>query len=62
MQYNHPTVNQADRIIPINLRQTGPTSVDMLISTRIRKSPYWHLSRAVGEPQCITACTTPGIM
>jgi len=43
MQYNHPTVNQADRIVPINLRQTGPTSVDMLISTRIRKSPYWHL-------------------
>ena len=48
MHANHPTVDQSDRLVPINLRQTGPTSVEMLISTRIRKSPYWHLSMAAG--------------
>ena len=45
---NHPSVDQSDRKVPINLRQTGPTPVEMLISTRIRKSPYWHLSMAAG--------------
>ena len=34
--------------MPINLRQTGPTPVGLLISTRIRKSPYWHLSVEAG--------------
>jgi hypothetical protein len=34
--------------IPINLRQSGPTPVELLISTRIRKSPYWHLSVEAG--------------
>ncbi|MDN5930103.1 MAG: glycine cleavage system protein T [Pseudonocardia sp.] len=48
MHANHPTVDQSDRLVPINLRQTGPTAVEMLISTRIRKSPYWHLSVAAG--------------
>ena len=43
--YNHITsVDQSDRKVPINLRQSGPTPVQMLISTRVRKSPYWHLS------------------
>ena len=45
---NYPTVDQSDRSVPINLRQTGPTPVQMLISTRIRKSPYWHLSVEAG--------------
>jgi glycine cleavage system aminomethyltransferase T len=45
---NHPTVDQSDRSVPINLRQSGPTPVQLLISTRIRKSPYWHLSVDAG--------------
>jgi glycine cleavage system aminomethyltransferase T len=45
---NYPTVDQSDRSVPINLRQSGPTPVEMLISTRIRKSPYWHLSVDAG--------------
>ena len=31
---NAPSVDQSDRLIPINLRQSGPTPVQMLISTR----------------------------
>ena len=42
------TVDQSDRLVPINLRQTGPTPVQMLVSTRVRKSPFWHLSVAAG--------------
>ena len=38
------TVDQSDRKVPINLRQSGSTPVELLISTRVRKSPYWHLS------------------
>ena len=38
------SVDQSDRRVPINLRQSGPTPVEMLISTRVRKSPYWHLA------------------
>ncbi len=45
---NNPTVDQSDRSVPINLRQSGPTPVELLISTRIRKSPYWHLSVEAG--------------
>ena len=36
------SVDQSDRQVPYNLRQSGPTKVEMLISTRVRKSPYWH--------------------
>ena len=42
------SVDQSDRRVPINLRQSGPTRVEMLISTRVRKSPFWHLSMAAG--------------
>ena len=42
------SVDQSDRKVPINLRQSGPTAVEMLISTRVRKSPYWHLSVEAG--------------
>ena len=42
------SVNQSDRQVPYNLRQSGPTKVELLISTRVRKSPYWHLSMRAG--------------
>ena len=42
------SVDQSDRQVPYNLRQSGPTKVEMLISTRVRKSPYWHLSMKAG--------------
>lgn len=45
---NQPSVDQSDRSVPINLRQSGPTPVELLISTRIRKSPYWALSVEAG--------------
>jgi glycine cleavage system aminomethyltransferase T len=45
---NVPSVDQADRRVPINLRQSGPTAVEMLISTRVRKSAFWHLSVEAG--------------
>ena len=41
---NHPSVDQSDRIVPYNLRQSGRTPTELLISTRVRKSPFWHLS------------------
>ncbi|AXH97774.1 glycine cleavage T C-terminal barrel domain-containing protein [Ornithinimicrobium avium] len=45
---NVPSVDQRDRTVPINLRQSGRTPVELLISTRIRKSPYWELSHQAG--------------
>jgi aminomethyltransferase len=45
---NVPSVDQSDRTVPANLRQTGPTPVQMLVSTRVRKSPFWHLSVEAG--------------
>lgn len=42
------SVDQSDRHVPINLRQSGPTPVGMLISTRVSESPYWHLSMEAG--------------
>jgi len=33
---------------PINLRQSGDADIKLLLSTRIRKSPLWHLSVAAG--------------
>ncbi|MEO1091935.1 MAG: glycine cleavage T C-terminal barrel domain-containing protein [Pseudomonadota bacterium] len=46
------SVDQSDRLVPINLRQSGRTPVEMLISTRVRKSPYWHLSIEAGCWRC----------
>ncbi|MEC8891194.1 MAG: glycine cleavage T C-terminal barrel domain-containing protein [Chloroflexota bacterium] len=37
-----------NRKVPINIRQSGNSDGHILISTRIRKSPYWHLSKAAG--------------
>ena len=48
MQSQITSVDQSDRKVPINLRQSGSTPVQMLISTRVRKSPYWHLSMEAG--------------
>lgn len=45
---NVPGVDQSDREVPVNLRQSGSTPVQMLISTRVRKSPFWHLSIEAG--------------
>lgn len=45
---NVPGIDQSDRLVPRNLRQSGPTPVQMLISTRVRKSPFWHLSVEAG--------------
>jgi len=45
---NVPSVDQTDRRVPVNLRQSGPHSVELLISTRVRKSPFWHLSMEAG--------------
>lgn len=42
------SVDQSDRKVPINLRQSGRTPVEMLISTRVRKSAYWHLAHEAG--------------
>lgn len=36
------------RNVPVNLRQSGDDGSRMLISQRIRKSPYWHLSQEAG--------------
>ena len=48
MHDNIPSVDQSDRSVPINLRQSGPTPVQMLVDTRVRKSPYWELSHRAG--------------
>ena len=45
---NVPSVDQSDRVVPINLRQSGAPKIEMLISTRVRKSPFWHLSVEAG--------------
>jgi len=41
---NHPSVDQSDRVLPRNLRQSGDPGIEMLISTRVRKSPFFHKS------------------
>ena len=41
---NHPSVDQSDRVLPRNLRQTGDPGIEMLVSTRVRKSPFFDRS------------------
>jgi len=48
MSQNVPSVDQSARSVPVNLRQSGRTPVEMLIDTRVRKSPYWQLSMEAG--------------
>ena len=40
--------NMSRRHVPINLRQSGDFDAKMLLSTRVRKSPYFHLAKAAG--------------
>ncbi|MDN3557389.1 glycine cleavage T C-terminal barrel domain-containing protein [Halomonas maura] len=42
------SIDQGDRLVPVNLRQSGDPGIQMLISNRVRKSPYWHLSVEAG--------------
>ncbi len=46
---NHPNVDQSDRIVPRNLRQSGDPGIQMLVSTRVRKSPFFHKSFVENE-------------
>lgn len=48
--YGEPITRLADgrRRLPLNLRQTGASDARMLIYTRVRKSPFWHLSERHG--------------
>ncbi|ELY58574.1 aminomethyltransferase family protein [Natronococcus jeotgali] len=39
-----PELEQPDRTVPRNLRQTGDPGIEMLVSTRVRKSPFFHKS------------------
>ena len=48
MNKHFTSVDQSDRLVPYNLRQSGATPVEMLIFTRIRKSPFWHLAMEAG--------------
>ena len=48
MSKHFSSVDQSDRLVPYNLRQSGETPVEMLIFTRVRKSPFWHLSVEAG--------------
>ena len=41
---NHPSVDQSDRTLPRNLRQSGDPGIEMLVSARVRKSPFFHKS------------------
>jgi aminomethyltransferase len=41
---NYPGVDQSDRTLPRNLRQSGDPGIEMLVSTRVRKSPFFHKS------------------
>jgi aminomethyltransferase len=41
---NYPSVDQSDRVLPRNLRQTGDPGIQMLVSTRVRKSPFFDRS------------------
>src|SRR5699024_12533824 len=44
MDNNVPPADQTDRAAPINLRQSGPTPVAILLDTRVRESPQGQLS------------------
>lgn len=41
MKYTELDINK-DRKVPLNTRQSGDTGMRMVISMRIRKSPFWH--------------------
>lgn len=41
-------VQTSERHIPVPTRESGNSQARMLISTRVRKSPFWHLSERSG--------------
>lgn len=41
-------VSGGRRFVPINMRQSGESGAKALTYTRLRKSPYWHLSERHG--------------
>jgi aminomethyltransferase len=51
---NHPSVDQSDRTVPRNLRQTGGADVDLLISTRVREwaPDFWLISDPETGEEC----------
>jgi aminomethyltransferase len=70
----HYNLNQTtERTVPVNLRQSGNADINMLISTRVRKSPFWHKSVEAGcntvtvynnmyHPRCYTPEEEGGLM
>src|SRR5680860_372467 len=46
--YSDPLLVNGQRGVPVNLRQSADSGARIAISTRIRKSPYWHLSQRHG--------------
>jgi len=50
---NHPSVDQSDRVVPYNLRQSGRTPTELLISTRVRKHLFgiYLMKLVAGEQQ-----------
>lgn len=40
------------RHVPVNVRQSGDPGIKMLLSTRVRKSPFWHKSIEAGAWAC----------
>lgn len=41
-------VTDGHRFVPVNMRQSGHSTAKALTYTRLRKSPYWHLSERHG--------------
>ena len=39
---NHPSVARSDRTVHRDLRHTDDADIDLVLSTRVRKSPFWH--------------------
>jgi len=52
---NHPSVDQSDRVVPYNLRQSGRTPTELLISTRVRSRLFGiYLMKQVAGGQRFT--------
>ena len=54
------SVDQSDRKVPYNLRQSGPTKVEMLISTRVKNHHIgiYQCKQVVGEQLFIIVSIT----
>ena len=65
MKLKQPSsVDQSDRKVPFNLRQSGPTPQQMLISTRVRKNliGIYQLKQDVGDAPYTIECIILGVM